>query len=151
VDVRLRSRTTGRAVYRTWKWGSRRVWLVNRGCLLLHGTWSHHLCIQRSVYAHSLICISYKTNEIDYWSLFLSFHWKNMGTWAFCEQFVLLSLHCSKEIFLQCFLSCFWLLKFPAKSVSANLRLERHVMRPTRRRNVKLEILKIDSFSIWMK
>jgi hypothetical protein len=43
-------------------------------CLLLYGTWSHHWYIQRSVYAHSLICISYKTYEIDYWSLFLSFH-----------------------------------------------------------------------------
>jgi hypothetical protein len=30
--------------------------------------------IQRSVYAHSLICISYWTYEIDYCSLFLSFH-----------------------------------------------------------------------------
>jgi hypothetical protein len=27
-----------------------------------------------SVYAHFLICISYKTYESDYWSLFLSFH-----------------------------------------------------------------------------
>jgi hypothetical protein len=26
------------------------------------------------VYAHFLICISYKTYKIDYWSLFLSFH-----------------------------------------------------------------------------
>jgi hypothetical protein len=55
-------------------WGARRVWPVGRGCLLLHGTWSHLWYIQRSVYAHSLICISYRTNEIDYWSLFLSFH-----------------------------------------------------------------------------
>jgi hypothetical protein len=61
--------TSGCAVYRTWKCGSRRVWSVNRGCLLLHGTWSHLWYIQRSVYAHSLICISYKTYEIDYWSL----------------------------------------------------------------------------------
>jgi hypothetical protein len=44
-----------------------------QGMLLLHGTWSHFWYIQRSVYAHSLICISYKTYEIDYWSLFLSF------------------------------------------------------------------------------
>jgi hypothetical protein len=33
--------------------------------------------IQRSGYAHSLICISYRTYKIDYCSLFLSFHlWK---------------------------------------------------------------------------
>jgi hypothetical protein len=56
-------------------WGARQVRLVSRGCLLLHGTWSHLWYIQRSVYAHSLICISYKTYGIDYWSLFLSFHY----------------------------------------------------------------------------
>jgi hypothetical protein len=54
--------------------GSRRVWPMNRGCLLLHGTWSHLWYVQRSVYAHSLICISCGTYEIDYWWLFLSFH-----------------------------------------------------------------------------
>jgi hypothetical protein len=40
------------------------------------------LNIQRSVYAHSLICISYKTNEIDYWS---SFHRNGLfllGCWC---------------------------------------------------------------------
>jgi hypothetical protein len=50
------------------------MWPVNRGCLLLHGTWSHLWYIQSSVYVHSLICISYETYEIDYWSLFFSFH-----------------------------------------------------------------------------
>jgi hypothetical protein len=30
--------------------------------------------IQSSVYAHSLICISYRKYEIDYFSLFMSFH-----------------------------------------------------------------------------
>jgi hypothetical protein len=45
-------------------------------CLLLHGTWSHLWYIQRSVYVHSLICISYRIYEIDYCSLFLSFHLK---------------------------------------------------------------------------
>jgi hypothetical protein len=39
-----------------------------------HGTWSHFWYIRRSVYTHSLICISFKTFEIDYLSLFLSFH-----------------------------------------------------------------------------
>jgi hypothetical protein len=33
------------------------VWPVNNGCLLLLGTWSHLWCIQRSVFAHSAICI----------------------------------------------------------------------------------------------
>jgi hypothetical protein len=42
-----------------WSW-LRRVWPVNRGCLLLLGTWSHLWYIQRSVYAHSLICMSYR-------------------------------------------------------------------------------------------
>jgi hypothetical protein len=51
-------------------WGAQRVRPVSRGCLLLHGTWSHFWYIQRSVYAHSLICISYKTYKVDYWSLF---------------------------------------------------------------------------------
>jgi hypothetical protein len=36
----------------------------NRGFLLLHGTWSHLWYIKRSVYAHSLICISYRTYEL---------------------------------------------------------------------------------------
>jgi hypothetical protein len=65
--------TTGRTVYLIWKCGSRRVWPVSRGCLLLHGTWSHLWCIQRSVYAHFMNCISYRTYEIDYCSLLLSF------------------------------------------------------------------------------
>jgi hypothetical protein len=58
--------------------GAHGVCPVNRGCLLLLGTWSHLWYIQRSVYAHSLICIYYKTYEIEYWSLFLSFH---IGEW----------------------------------------------------------------------
>jgi hypothetical protein len=64
------------SVYLIWKWSSRRVWPVDRGCLLLLPTWSHFWYIQRSVYAHSLICISYRTYEIDYCSLFLSFQLK---------------------------------------------------------------------------
>jgi hypothetical protein len=32
--------------------GSQRVWSINRGCLLLLGTWSHLWYIQRSVLAH---------------------------------------------------------------------------------------------------
>jgi hypothetical protein len=47
----------------------RRVWSIDRGCLLLHGTWSHLWYIQRSVYAHSLICISYWTYVISYTDL----------------------------------------------------------------------------------
>jgi hypothetical protein len=69
--------TTVHTVYLIWNKGSRRMWPVNRGCSLLHGTWSHLWHIERSVYAHSLICISYRTYEIDYCSLFLSFHEKN--------------------------------------------------------------------------
>ena len=66
--------TTVHTVYLIWKKGSRRVWSIDRGCLLLHGTWSHLWYIQRSVYAHSLICISHRTYDIEYCSLFLSFH-----------------------------------------------------------------------------
>jgi hypothetical protein len=66
--------TTVQTVYLVWKKGSRRVWSIDRGCLLLHGIWSHLWYIQRSVYACSLICISYRTYEIEYCSLFLSFH-----------------------------------------------------------------------------
>jgi hypothetical protein len=69
--------TTVHTIYLIWKKGSRRVWSINRGCLLLHGTWSHLWYIQRSMNAHSLICISYNwTYEIEYFSLFLSFHIK---------------------------------------------------------------------------
>jgi hypothetical protein len=57
--------TTVRTIYLTWKWGSGQVWLVDWGCLLLHGTWSHGGYMQRSMYAHSLICIFYRTNEIS--------------------------------------------------------------------------------------
>jgi hypothetical protein len=56
--------TTVHTVYLIWKKGPRRVWSINRGCLLLHGTWSHAWYIQRSVYAHSLICFSYRTYGI---------------------------------------------------------------------------------------
>jgi hypothetical protein len=66
--------TTVHNVCLLWKKGSRRVWSIDRGCLLLHGTWSHLWYIQRSVYAHPLICFSYWTCEIEYCSLFLSFH-----------------------------------------------------------------------------
>jgi hypothetical protein len=53
-----------------WSWlrfvlfiefGNRLVWPVSRGCLLLKCTWSHLSYIQRCVYDHSLICISYRT------------------------------------------------------------------------------------------
>jgi hypothetical protein len=65
-----------------WKWGSRWVWTVNRGCLHHQGTWSHLWYFQRSVYAHSLNCVSYRTYEIDYCLLFFTFdvrlfEWKN--------------------------------------------------------------------------
>jgi hypothetical protein len=66
--------TTVHTVYLIWKKGSRRVWSIDRGCLLLHGTWSHLWYIQRSVNSHSLICISHWTYEIEYCLLFLSFH-----------------------------------------------------------------------------
>jgi hypothetical protein len=49
-------------------WGARRTRPVRRRYLLLHGTWSHLWSIQWPMYAHSLICISYRTNEIDYCS-----------------------------------------------------------------------------------
>jgi hypothetical protein len=65
--------TTVHTVYLIWKKGSRRVWSIDRGYSLLHGTWSHLWYIQRSVYAHSLIYISYRTYEIEYCSIFLSF------------------------------------------------------------------------------
>jgi hypothetical protein len=58
----------------TENYSSRGVWSINRGLLLLNSTWSHFWYIQRSVSAHSLICISYWTHEIDNCSLFLSFH-----------------------------------------------------------------------------
>jgi hypothetical protein len=66
--------TTVYTVYLIWKKGSQRVWSIDRGCLPLHDIWSHLWYIQRSVYAHSLNCISYRTCEIEYCSLFLSFH-----------------------------------------------------------------------------
>jgi hypothetical protein len=50
--------TTVHTVYLIWKKGSRQVWLIDRGCLLLHGTWYHLWYIQRSVYARSLVCNS---------------------------------------------------------------------------------------------
>jgi hypothetical protein len=37
------------------------IWPLNRGCLLLHGNWSHLWYIQRSVYPYSLVYISYRT------------------------------------------------------------------------------------------
>jgi hypothetical protein len=49
-----------------WSWlqfvpfissGSQRVWPVDRGCLLLLGTWSHLWCFQGSVEAWYLLCI----------------------------------------------------------------------------------------------
>jgi hypothetical protein len=66
--------TTVHTIYLIWKKGSGPVWSIDRGCLFLHGTWFHLWYIQRSVNAHSLICISYWTYEIDYCSLSLSFH-----------------------------------------------------------------------------
>jgi hypothetical protein len=34
-----------------WKWCSRQVWPVNRGCLLLLGSWSHAWYIQMSMFS----------------------------------------------------------------------------------------------------
>jgi hypothetical protein len=70
--------TTVCTIYLIWKWGSQRDWPVNRGCLFLHGSWSHLWYIQRSVYAHSLICISDGTYEIDYCSLFSVISYKSL-------------------------------------------------------------------------
>jgi hypothetical protein len=70
--------TTVHTVYLIRKKGSRRVWSIDRGCLLIHGTWSHLWYIQRSVCACSPICISYRTYYIEYCSLFLSFHIINL-------------------------------------------------------------------------
>jgi hypothetical protein len=39
--------------YLIWRWGSRRVWPVSSGCLLLHGTWSY-LRICRGPYCPTL-------------------------------------------------------------------------------------------------
>jgi hypothetical protein len=55
--------TTVHTVYLIWKKGSQRVWSIDRGCLLLHGTWSHFWYIERFRVSHSLICISYWTYE----------------------------------------------------------------------------------------
>jgi hypothetical protein len=63
------------------KWGARRVRPVGRGCLLLQGTWPYLWYIQRSVYAHSLISISYfchsnklpnRTPTFEYPKLFMT-------------------------------------------------------------------------------
>jgi hypothetical protein len=56
------------------KWCARRSWPVNKGCLFLLGTWSYIWYIQMSVlFAHFLICTSYRTHEIDDCSLFLPY------------------------------------------------------------------------------
>jgi hypothetical protein len=87
-----------------WKNASWRVWSIYRGCLLLHGTWSHIWYIQRSVYAHCLICISFRTYEIEYCSLFLSFHWSVLeylnSSWIAepCMKCVVLELILSGEL-----------------------------------------------------
>jgi hypothetical protein len=56
------------------KLGSKWVWLINRGCLLLLGTWSHLLHIQGPCLANSLPCISYMIHETNdcYISHFMS-------------------------------------------------------------------------------
>jgi hypothetical protein len=45
--------TTDYSVFLIWTYGSRRVKLFNRGCLLLLGTWSHLWFVQGSVLAQS--------------------------------------------------------------------------------------------------
>jgi hypothetical protein len=62
--------------YGSYRSSNVEIWLTavvtdQKGCLLLHGTWSHLWYIQRSVCTHSLICISFRTYEIDYCSLFI--------------------------------------------------------------------------------
>jgi hypothetical protein len=75
--------TTVHTVYIIWKKGLRRVWSIDSGCLLLHGTWSHLWCIRWSMYAHFLICFSYRTYEIECCSSFLSFHFLMNETCTF--------------------------------------------------------------------
>jgi hypothetical protein len=42
--------------YRYLKWGSRRVWPVSRGCLLLLSTWSYLCICRRSVLPYTRFC-----------------------------------------------------------------------------------------------
>jgi hypothetical protein len=70
--------TTVRNVYLIWKYSSQQMWWVGMGFLHLLGIWSHLWYIQRSAYAHSQICISYRTYKVDCSSLFMSFHMINL-------------------------------------------------------------------------
>jgi hypothetical protein len=77
------------------------------GCLLLHGTWSHLWYIQRSVYAHSLICISYRLMRLITDRYFCHFIFdlyifdtgikkirKSFPLWGFCQMLILVDFRC---------------------------------------------------------
>jgi hypothetical protein len=57
--------TTVCTVYLIWKLGLTAGVTGQQGYLLPLGTWSHLWYIQRYVFAHSLICIFFRTYEID--------------------------------------------------------------------------------------
>jgi hypothetical protein len=74
-DIDYRFPGTDYPVYLICKYSSRRMWPVDRGCLLL--TWSYLLFVQRSVFAQSSRFV-FHTDLLD-WSLFvihvLPFHY----------------------------------------------------------------------------
>jgi hypothetical protein len=61
--------TADNSAFMIMELGSQRVWPVDRGCLLLVGTWSHLWQVRGSVLAHLFIyltCNSYLCFETDY-------------------------------------------------------------------------------------
>jgi hypothetical protein len=62
--------TTVRTVYLNWNLGSRWMWPVDMGCLLLLGTWPHLWFIQRSVFA--LFSNLYFLQDLKHWRLLVT-------------------------------------------------------------------------------
>jgi hypothetical protein len=56
IFISILALTTGNPVYLISTHGSRRVWPVSRGCLLLHNTWSYHRICRRSVLPYTRFC-----------------------------------------------------------------------------------------------
>jgi hypothetical protein len=111
--------TTGYTVYLIWKKGSRQVWSIDRGCLLLHDTWSHLWYIQRSVFVHSLICI-----KIEYCSSFLSFLLYTAKVYWLVEAMDFLAIFIMCFYFIIRMLNCDWLMSVKIHSSLKKIRTQ---------------------------
>jgi hypothetical protein len=85
--------TSYNSAFMIMKLGSRRVWSINRGCLLLLGTWSHLRYIRGSVLAHLFLWFVFPTCILRLITLWYLSHFINLCLICFISIFKLFLAH----------------------------------------------------------